>query len=149
MPEIICTPHRPLSLWGEGRGERGEYTTFFFLLLICILPLACGEEATEEDTGTESPSLVIGAGNTFATTEVTAASGATITIINNDSDPHTITSESAEGAFDDTEDFDTVVGSDSKGLLTIPDLPSGTILFFYCRFHEGSMSPADGTIVIE
>lgn len=123
--------------------------TYLFFLLTFVAFFSCGESTVEDETGTENPSLVIGSGNTFATTELTVPAGSTVVITNQDGDPHTITSESALGAFDNSGDFDVVVGSDSKGLLTVPDLPSGTTLFFYCRFHEGSMSPADGTIVIE
>lgn len=117
-----------------------------FAFLCC---LHCGDPATEDPAG-DSPTLIISAGDIFTTTTLTVAATDAITIINNDSSAHTITSESAADAFDDSGDFDVVVAGDSSAILTLPaDAASGDIFLFYCRLHTGAMSPATGTITIE
>ncbi|MBI4411439.1 MAG: hypothetical protein HY541_03025 [Deltaproteobacteria bacterium] len=121
----------------------------FFILFLVFSFLSCGEEEEAVDTTGEGPSLVIASGSVFATPDISAASGATVTIINNDDSPHTVTSESAESAFDETGDFDVTVSSEGTALLTLPEAPSGTVFFYYCRFHLDSMNPSSGTITIE
>lgn len=118
--------------------------TLFFLFLIFA---ACGQE--DGTTSTTNHELVIGSGEIFETPDITAPSGAVVTILNHDGTPHTITSESAAGAFDNDGTFDVLVPSSGDQVLTLPVAPSGTIYFYYCRFHQGGMTPTDGTITIE
>lgn len=122
--------------------------TIFFILLYVLVFSGCGggEEAADEESGVV---LVIGSGNVFTTRELTALSGSVVTVINNDASPHTVTSESAEGLFDNSGSFDVVVGSGGSGTITLPSAESGTVFNFYCRFHTTSMTPPDGTITIE
>jgi len=109
--------------------------------------ISCGEEEASDTEDGEV--IVIGAGNTFATPDITAPAGATITILNRDDNPHTVTSQTAEDAFDNTGVFDAMVPSDGTQILTLPAAASGTVFFFYDRFYEDVMSPANGSITIE
>ncbi|MBI2340717.1 MAG: hypothetical protein HYU99_10215 [Deltaproteobacteria bacterium] len=122
------------------------------LLVLAFSSVSCGstsdsEESEEDDE--EGVTLTISAGHVFATPALTAPSGSTITVINNDDTPHTVTSQSAEDAFDDTGDFDVTVSSGGTALLTLPEAASGTVFFYYCAFHVDGMSPSSGTIAIE
>lgn len=117
-----------------------------FAFLCC---LHCGDQATEDPTS-DSPTLIISAGNVFTTTTLTVAATDAITVINNDSSAHTVTSESAEDAFDNSGDFDVVVAGGGSAILTLPaDAVGGDIFLFYCRLHTSAMSPATGTITVE
>ena len=126
---------------------------FSFLLLFSIASCSSTSESEgddeEEEEAEEGTVLTISSGNIFATPDITAPSGSTITIVNDDSSSHTVTSQSAESAFDDTGDFDVTVASEGTALLTLPEAASGTVFFYYCRFHLDSMSPSSGTITIE
>lgn len=119
------------------------------LVFVCLLSfLSCGEGEAEEE-GESDALIVIEEGDVFATTEITAPSEGVITILNRDDTAHTITATAEEGNFEASEDFDVTVAADSSALLTLPTAPAGTVFFFYCRFHEDSMSPDGGTITIE
>jgi hypothetical protein len=122
------------------------FTIFFSLCIIC-LP-ACGVEE-DEVVGDNLPSIIITSGGTLATTAINAESESTVIIINNDSEPHTITSQSADGAFDNTGDFDVIVPAGGKALLTLPAAAAGTVYSFYCRFHTNAQIPANGSITVE
>ena len=120
-----------------------------FIFLLFLIFTACGSSEETDTTSEGDATLIIGEGEIFTTTELTAPSGGVITILNQDSTPHTVTSESSAGAFDDTGDFNVLVASDGEGLLTLPEAASGTIFYYYCRLHEEAMTPAGGTITIE
>ena len=92
---------------------------------------------------------MITSGEVLAPPEITAPAGSTLTIRNNDEVMHTVTSESAEGAFDDTGDFDVLASAGGIQVLTVPEAESGTIFYYYCRLHKSAMTPADGKIIIE
>lgn len=116
---------------------------------ICFLSLvACGQAETFSETNT--PFILLSEGEILTTSEITVASDQSIIIINHDTTPHTITSETAIGAFDNSGDFDVLVPASGTALLTLPeDAVSGDEFFFYCRFHEDVMTPSDGRIIIE
>lgn len=121
-----------------------KFGIIFFLFSLLI---SCGEDTTEEPT--DEVDILITSGEVFATPEILVSSGATLTIRNSDEVIHTVTSESAEGAFDNTGDFDVLISAGGIQVLTLPAAESGTIFYYYCRLHEGAMTPADGRIVIE
>lgn len=118
----------------------------FFILFLLILS-GCGENTTEEPT--DEVDILIASGSVLTTPEVTASAGAVLTIRNNDEVTHTVTSESAEGAFDNTGDFDVLISAGGIQVLTLPEAGAGTIFYYYCRLHEGAMTPADGIITID
>ncbi|MBX7149801.1 hypothetical protein K1X76_12075 [bacterium] len=121
----------------------------FFSIILLLICLSCSKEE-EAALPLEGPVIVIAEGFIFATPDITAQPGDTIIVDNEDNNPHTITSESAPGAFDDTGTFDVLVPSDGTNTFTIPDTAvAGDVFYFYCRFFEGSMTPVDGTITVE
>lgn len=118
-----------------------------FILTLAFLFGSCASEEVVVSDG--DPNVIVIGEMVFVTPDIVAPSGATIVILNNDNTPHSVTSESAEDAFDDDGTFDVSVGSDGDGLLTLPEAPSGTVFYFYCKFHTSLMSPSTGTITIE
>lgn len=119
------------------------------LFFVCLLSFfSCGE-GEAEDEGESDALIVIEEGDVFATTEITAPSEGIVTILNRDDTAHTITATAEEGSFAASGDFDVTVAADSSAILTLPEAPSGTVFIFYCRFHEDSMSPDEGTITVE
>lgn len=123
-----------------------------FLMLIGLFTYSCAKEAdpflnpTEvENDGTiriESPHILL-------TESITVSSGAQIVVINNDSMSHHLASQSAADAFDDTGDFEMLVPSGGRAVLTMPVAASGTTFFFYDKILKESLLPTGGTITIE
>lgn len=122
----------------------------FLRMFIIILALAsCGSPQEEPVPSISTPTLVIGPSSTFATTELTVRSGSTLLISNMADTPHTITSQSAPDAYDQTGDFDVLVPSNSHAYLSVPTAASGTVFYFYCDFYLENMTPSFGTMTIE
>lgn len=119
------------------------------LLILAVAITACSKAEPEPETVSGDSTLLIESPFTFVNPEMTSASGAQITIVNQDDVPHTVTSQSAPGAFDDTGDFDAIVGSEGVQIFVLPEAPSGTEFYFYCRFHQETMIPDSGTITIQ
>jgi len=121
---------------------------FCFLLFVSFID--CGDESSVTDSGSDTKVIIITSGGTLATSNLTAGAGETLSILNHDYSPHTITSQTTTDAFDDSGTFDVEVPSDGVGILTIPaDAVVGTIYYFYCRYFEEALSPPTGTITIE
>lgn len=120
----------------------------FCFLLLCSF-VYCGDESSTTDSE-GAPVIIIASGGTLATSSLTALAGESLSILNNDNSPHTITSQTASDAFDDSGTFDVEIPSDGVGILTLPaDAASGTVFYFYCRYFETALSPSSGTITIE
>ncbi len=81
------------------------------------------------------------------------APGGTVTVHNNDSVPHSMTSESAMGNFTlgavDGVTFDTgIIPAGGSASFTIPaTAPSGTMIPFFCKVHTSAMP--QGTITVQ
>lgn len=120
----------------------------WFIILLGIWPWACG--GIEKPVASVGPSLIISANGLLTTDNITVAEGEVITIINRDSSPHTVTSQSTLDAFDETGDFDVLVAAYSRAVLELPDnSTAGTSFFFYCRLYLETLIPASGIIVVE
>ena len=78
--------------------------------------------------------------------------GATVTVVNRDTAPHSVTSESAVGNFTpgavngvsfDTGNF----GAGTRTFAISPSAPSGTVVPYYCAVHLSTMP--QGTVTIQ
>jgi plastocyanin len=143
-----------------------------WLLAVAVLGLAtaCGNDNKNNppdsgtpdsgvpDSGTPDagggPAITI-SNFTFSPAELTVAAGTAITVNNNDSTAHTVTSESADDAFTpgavNGVSFDTGnIASGGSAQITIPSsATSGTVIPFYCQIHKSGMSPANGHITVQ
>ena len=117
-------------------------------LICCLLLAACGTE-TDAEINNEAPVIVISSNHIIATPSITASPNQTIILVNYDDVPHTVTSQSSPDAFDETGIFDSVIPSQGKTVLTIPNANSGDVFNFYCRFHLENEIPANGEIIIQ
>jgi plastocyanin len=88
----------------------------------------------------------------FSPLNLTVPPGATVTVLNDDSMEHSVTSEAAAGDYTPGAvagvSFDTglFVGQHP---FTIPSTaPEGTVIPYYCRSHLASMATPTGTITV-
>ena len=121
---------------------------FYILLAIAALTFHCGD--AESENVDDGQTIIIDT-MTFIPDELTASAGEVITVINDDDETHTITSESSEDAFDDSGDFDSgILTSGNVSSIVIPeDAVAGDTFFFYCDIHEDAMTTPNGIITIE
>lgn len=91
-------------------------------------------------------------GMRFSPLNLAVPPGKTVTVLNDDSMEHSVTSEASAGAFTPGSvagvSFDTgnFVGQRS---FTIPaTAPEGTVIPYYCRVHLGTMTTPTGTITV-
>jgi plastocyanin len=79
--------------------------------------------------------------------------GGTVTIINEDTMPHSVTSESTLNAFRfgsvNGVSFDTGSFSGTKSFQIPANAPSGTVIPYFCTVHLGTMVTPNGSITID
>ncbi|OGO04726.1 MAG: hypothetical protein A2Y73_07065 [Chloroflexi bacterium RBG_13_56_8] len=133
---------------------RKSWTTVFLLLVVLVLA-ACGASTTpgdgESPNGEQEPSLpeetttsaeaeVVMRNISFQPAEITVASGTTVTWINEDSAPHTITSgtrNNPSGLFNS--------GSVSGGGSFSFTFDKAGTYDYFCSIHPGM----NGTVIVE
>lgn len=120
---------------------------YISLLVVLFAFVACSGLLADNDDET---TITID-NDTFDPVEFTAEPGELITVVNDDDESHTVTSQSDEDEFDDTGDFDTgTIEAGETDSFTIPaDAEDGDTFFFYCDIHTSSMATPNGTITIE
>ncbi len=108
-----------------------------------------GDAAASNDA--QAQVLMIASGMRFATPSMTVPAGTAITVRNEDSLPHTVTSESAPGAFTPDGMFNTGnIAPGGTATIMIPaSTAPGTVLYYYCVIHTSLMVPADGMITVQ
>jgi plastocyanin len=125
------------------------FTAFF----LSILLVGCGSSSGSPASSTPQGYYITIANMAFSPLDLQAPPGATITVINQDSFPHTVTSEAAPGAFApggvagvsfDTGSF---TGQTSFGLQQ--GAPEGTVIPYYCAIHTTAMATPNATITIQ
>jgi len=118
------------------------------VLLASMAGSSCGLEMPSTPQG----SVVITIKDfVYSPADLTVDPGATIIVRNLDSEPHSVTSETAEGAFKpgavNGVSFDTGSYSSSDRTITIPvGAPHGTVVPYYCSVHLGGMMQGRITI---
>jgi hypothetical protein len=120
------------------------------LILFSFTFLNC-DGGSNSNTPTDNSSSISILEFSFVPQSITVEPGETVFILNDDTIPHHILSQSAEDAFDDTSLFDSLeIPVDGVGYITIPeDAVVGDTLFYYSSTLEGDMLTPNGSIVIE
>ena len=88
----------------------------------------------------------------FSPLNLTVPPGATVTVLNDDSMEHSVTSEAAAGDYTPGAvagvSFDTGLFVGQRGFTISSTAPEGTVIPYYCRSHTSSMATPNGTITI-
>jgi plastocyanin len=155
-------------------------------ILLCLVALfavglvACdggSDSGSPPDSGSSTPSgpKITIQGQSFSPASLTVDAGTTITIVNLDTEAHTVTSEAADNDFTPGAvsgvSFDTGQIAASSGgsnpppyggggylrssaasstvTITIPgDAPSGTVIPYFCQNHTNMMATPNGHISV-
>jgi plastocyanin len=104
--------------------------------------------------GSEPGFYIVMQGMTFSPAELAVPPGATVTVLNRGSEPHSATSQASAGAFTPGAvagiQFDTGVFGRGSRTFTIPtDAVEGTVVPYYCTAHTSMMIPSSPTIRVD
>jgi plastocyanin len=128
-----------------------------WLVVLGLIALGCGSSGGNPDSGTPGDSGSSGltihiVGYSYQPLDLTVDPGAVITVVNDDSMPHTLTSEANFGDFRAGAvagvSFDT--GNLATGETTTFTIPAsaitGTVIPYFCVLHGSRM--AEGSITV-
>jgi plastocyanin len=140
------TPSRPSPTYGATSSTGGSRNAGG--------PAATGGQPGASTGGSPAAAPTITIQNfAFSPNTLTVAPGDTVTVMNMDSAPHSVTSESAANSFQlgavNGVQFDTgILNAGASGSFTIPaSAPTGTAVPFFCKVHLSSMP--QGTLTID
>ena len=125
------------------------------VLTLAGVALGCGSSSAPAAPVLPTSGFFITISNlTYSPSSLHAPPGATVTVVNLDSTPHSVTSESTANAFTPGSvsgiAFDTGAFTGGSVGFTLPaNAPNGTVIPFYCTVHLSMMSPANGSITID
>ncbi len=124
------------------------------LALVLGFLAACGSSSTSTPSQSLPPGFYITiSAMSFSPIPLKVPSGATVTVINDDGIPHSVTSEATAGAFTPGAvggvSFDTGQFSSGTKTFTLQAAAEGTTIPYYCTVHKASMATPNGSIVID
>ncbi len=123
------------------------------VLLAASIAVGCGDSSSPAPASS-APGFFISISNlTFSPVALSAPPGATVTVINNDAEEHSVTSEASPNAFTPGSvagvSFDTGAFTGTRSFTLPASAPNGTVIPFYCTVHMGTMTTPNGAITID
>ncbi len=105
-------------------------------------------------TGSQPGFFIVIRNMTFTPTQLDVPPGATVTVVNMDTIPHTVTSQASAGAFTPGAvagiSFDTGAFTNATKTFTLPaNAAEGTVIPYYCKIHTAAMNPPSPTIRVD
>jgi plastocyanin len=92
-------------------------------------------------------------GMAFSPIQLAVPPGATVTVVNQDAMPHSVTSEVAEGDFTPGSlggvEFDTGAFTGNRSFTIPASAADGTVVSYYCSVHKGTMATPNGSIRVD
>ena len=131
--------------------------------LIAVAALACGgSDGSSSSSPTPAPTTPTTTSGFFITIQGLAFTplnlhvppGGTVTVVNNDAMPHSVTSQARVNTFVPGAvagvQFDTGIFSGGTKTFTIPaTAANGTVIPYFCRNHLGAMATPNGTVTVD
>jgi plastocyanin len=120
---------------------------------VLAIAIACGSDSSSNPPPPSGPQIAV-SGFSFSPADMTVDAGTTITVKNNDSAAHTVTSEASDGAFTPagvggvTFDTGQVTGGGSATITIPASATSGTVIPYYCANHKSMMATPNGHITV-
>lgn len=114
------------------------------LTVVALVAARCG--STQTPAG---PTITI-SGYAYSPSNLSVKAGTTVTVINQDSVAHTLTSQSTASSFQpgtvNGVQFDTGSFTGTTTLTIPPNAPAGTVIPYYCTVHGSMMGTGQITI---
>ncbi len=92
-------------------------------------------------------------GSAFSPAELDVPPGGTVTVVNRDAMPHSVTSEATSGAFTPGAvggvQFDTGAFTGQRSFTIPAGAANGTVIPYYCTVHKGAMATPNATIKVD
>ncbi len=112
---------------------------------------ACGSSSSSNKNLPPGYYITI-SGMRFSPLNLSVPPGGTVTVLNDDSVEHSVTSEASAGAYTPGAvagvSFDTGLFVGQKSFTISSTAPEGTMIPYYCRNHMASMVTPTGTITV-
>jgi plastocyanin len=128
------------------------------LAALAGLAAACGS-SYHSPSGAAAPApqgpgfFITISGYTFSPLDLRVPPGATVTVLNDDGMPHSVTSEARPSAFTPGSvsgiSFDTGQFTGTKTFAVASTATAGTVIPYYCTVHTSTMVTPNGTITID
>jgi plastocyanin len=117
-----------------------------------LLLASCGSSGGGGGGGTPGFYIVI-QNMAFSPLQLKVPPGGTVTVLNNDSMAHTVTSEAAAGDFTPGAvsgiQFDTGSITGQQTFMIPADAVDGTVVPYFCNIHKGAMATPNGSIKVD
>ncbi len=115
---------------------------------------ACGGSSSSSSSRPTTPGFyIVISGMAFSPLNLHVPPGGTVTVLNDDSTAHSVTSESAPNAFTPGSvagiSFDTGPFTGNHSFTLPADAKNGTAIPYYCTVHKSAMATPTGTITID
>lgn len=114
-----------------------------------------GGGGTVSSTSTPTGFVITISNMSFSPLDLAVPAGATVTVVNDDGMPHSVTSEASPGSYtpgapSGLTPFDTGQFSSGQRTFTVPaNATAGTVIPFYCSNHKQAMATPNGSITID
>src|SRR5512138_1052517 len=139
---------------GDGGGDMRAVKMASMAIAAVALAACGGSSSSSTSSRPTSPGFYIQInGMAFSPLNLHAPAGATVTVLNDDSVPHSVTSESAPNAFTPGAvagiSFETGRFTGNRSFTLPADAKEGTAIPYYCSVHTSTMATPNGTITID
>jgi plastocyanin len=127
-------------------------TSLSALMSVALLAVGCGSATNPAVTGTGF--YVSISSMQFSPLDLHVPPGGRVTVINNDSMGHSVTSEAVSGDFTPgapagATAFDTGVFTGTGSFTLSSTAVDGTVIPYYCTVHKAAMATPNGTITVD
>lgn len=115
---------------------------------------ACGGSSSSSSSRPTTPGFyIVISGMAFSPLNLHVPPGGTVTVLNDDSTSHSVTSESAPNAFTPGSvagiSFDTGPFTGNRSFTLPAGVANGTAIPYFCTVHRNTMATPNGTITID
>jgi plastocyanin len=123
-------------------------------LPVALLALLFAASCSSSDSPTMGPGYYVSIANLrFSPLDLKAPPGATVTVLNDDSMEHSVTSEATVGAFTPGAvagvSFDTGAFTGDTTFVLPANAPNGTVIPYFCTVHTSTMATPNGSITVD
>ena len=134
------------------RKERAPLSVYRSLYVLSVLAVAAFSVNCGSSSSTPAANTITISSFLYSPTNLSVQPGATVTVVNADGTQHSVTSQTAMGAFTagavNNVQFDTGAFTGTKTFTISATATVGTVIPYFCIVHLGTMGMGQGQITI-